>query len=75
MTLTVPAIVGSIIFFYGLVQMFYSETVNKICNSGTQYLMCADCYIDGSCEATYISDYCFTTMVLYLCVDELDMRV
>ena len=63
MTLIVPAVVGSAIFLYGIVQMFFSETVQRICDSGTEYLMCADCYIDGTCEPTYISDYCFTTMV------------
>ena len=26
-------------------------------------MMCTDCYLDGTCNATYLSDYCFTTTV------------
>ncbi|KAL5248665.1 hypothetical protein ACHWQZ_G017749 [Mnemiopsis leidyi] len=61
MALFIPALVGFAVFIYGLLQMSWTDTSRHICESGEKYLMCADCYIDGTCNATYLSDYCFTT--------------
>ncbi|KAL5252842.1 hypothetical protein ACHWQZ_G015570 [Mnemiopsis leidyi] len=61
MSLITPALVGLAFFIYGLYHMSMTDTSRHICESGEKYLMCADCYIDGTCNATYLSDYCFTT--------------
>ncbi|XP_063690526.1 anoctamin-7-like [Bolinopsis microptera] len=63
MSLVIPAIAGTAVFIYGLLQMTWTDTARHICESGEKYLMCADCYIDGTCNATYLSDYCFTTSI------------
>ena len=64
MSLVIPAIAGTAVFIYGLLQMTWTDTARHICESGEKYLMCADCYLDGTCIATYLSDYCFTTSVI-----------
>ncbi|XP_063690723.1 anoctamin-7-like [Bolinopsis microptera] len=63
MSLVIPAIAGTAVFIYGLLQMTWTDTARHICESEEKYLMCADCYIDGTCNATYLSDYCFTTSI------------
>ncbi|KAL5013614.1 hypothetical protein ScPMuIL_007884 [Solemya velum] len=60
------AMVGVMVFLFGLFTMNDNTPANEICESGEKYRMCPLCDEEIGCEYWYLSDVCVFVRVAYL---------
>ncbi|ESO82539.1 hypothetical protein LOTGIDRAFT_134438, partial [Lottia gigantea] len=60
------AIVGLLVFIYGIATVNNNVPGNEVCDSGKNYKMCPLCDEDIGCEYWYLSDVCLFIEVAYL---------
>ncbi|XP_042146246.1 anoctamin-7 [Ixodes scapularis] len=60
------AVVGFLVFLYGIFTIGEDGPTNEICNSDKKYRMCPRCDETYGCDYWYISDNCIFTKITYL---------
>ncbi|XP_021368581.1 anoctamin-7-like isoform X2 [Mizuhopecten yessoensis] len=60
------AVVGVIVFLYGIITWSGNTPGNEVCDSGQKYKMCPLCDEDIGCAYWYLSDVCIYTKIAYL---------
>ncbi|XP_060064106.1 anoctamin-7-like [Ylistrum balloti] len=60
------AVVGVIVFLYGIITWSGNTPANEVCDSGDKYKMCPLCDEDIGCAYWYLSDVCIYTKIAYL---------
>nr|XP_011452544.2 anoctamin-7 isoform X3 [Crassostrea gigas] len=60
------AVVGIIVFVYGIVSMVNNVAVNDVCSSDKDYKMCPLCDEKIGCAYWYLSDVCTYVKIAYL---------
>ncbi|XP_033750082.1 anoctamin-7-like isoform X2 [Pecten maximus] len=60
------AVVGVIVFLYGIITWSGNTPANEVCESGEKYKMCPLCDEDIGCAYWFLSDVCIYTKIAYL---------
>ncbi|XP_064459416.1 anoctamin-7-like isoform X1 [Ornithodoros turicata] len=60
------AVVGLIVFLYGIITVSKDAPTNELCHSGMRYKMCPKCDESYGCSYWYLSDLCISTKLTYL---------
>ncbi|XP_069138555.1 anoctamin-7-like isoform X2 [Argopecten irradians] len=60
------AVVGVIVFLYGIITWSGNTPANEVCDSGKKYKMCPLCDEDIGCAYWYLADVCIYTKIAYL---------
>jgi len=57
------AVVGVLVFLYGVITMNYNQVALEVCTEGHKFVMCPLC---GECDDWTLSDICVYKKVAYL---------
>ena len=57
------AVVGVLVFLYGVITMNFNQVANEVCTEGHNFKMCPLC---GECEDWTLSDICVFKKIAYL---------
>ena len=57
------AVVGVLVFLYGVITMNYNQVALEVCTEGHNFVMCPLC---GECDDWTLSDICVYKKVAYL---------
>ena len=57
------AVVGVLVFLYGVITMNYNQVALEVCTEGDKFVMCPLC---GECDDWVLSDICVYKKVAYL---------
>ena len=60
------AVVGLMVFIYGVITINQNTPANEICESGGEFKMCPLCNETLGCAFWNLSDICFNTRISYL---------
>jgi anoctamin-7 len=60
------ALVGLLVFLYGLCTMHSNQLAAEVCDSGTDFNMCPLCDIDVGCNFWSLSEVCSYAQLAYL---------
>ncbi|XP_047474777.1 anoctamin-7-like isoform X1 [Penaeus chinensis] len=60
------AVVGLLVFLYGVLTINYNTPANEICNERGQFKMCPLCNVSFGCQFWDLNDICFYARISYL---------